>query len=139
MKSSLAYRYAAAAVLAVVLFLEYFWRFLPYSERYRPKNEPNWWVFLAIMLAAGFLLTVGMERHRFRVCTCLLGTLFAANAVLIVVDCIPDPSNHNLLPFEFAMIAVFTLPAYLGAWIASAAGRLRKPAPEISRTPTQGV
>jgi hypothetical protein len=44
---------------------------------------------------------------------------------MIVVDCIPDPTNHNLFPFEFMMIAVLTLPAYFGALLAAAVDRFR--------------
>lgn len=125
MRFSLTFRCLASAALAIVLFLIYFWRFLPYSQRLRPGHEPNWWSFLAIMFVGGFLLTLGMTRHRFRVCLCLLLTFFAANTVMIVIDCIPDPTNHNLFPFEFVMLAIFTLPAYLGAGIAAAVQRLK--------------
>jgi uncharacterized membrane protein YhaH (DUF805 family) len=121
------YRYVASAVLGVILFVFYFWSFLPYSQRMRPEHSPNWWSFLIIMLIGGFLLTFGMGRRRFWVCTCLLLTLFVANTILIVVDCIPDATNHNLAPFEFVMIAVLTLPCYLGALIATAVDRFRQP------------
>jgi uncharacterized membrane protein YhaH (DUF805 family) len=77
------------------------------------------------MLIGGFLLSLGIARRRFWVCTCLLLTLFVAHTILIVVDCIPDPTNHNLFPFEYAMIAVLTLPAYFGAIIAAAVDRFR--------------
>ena len=119
------YRHALSAVLGVILFLFYFWRFLPYSQRERPEHSPNWWSFLIIMLIGGFLLSLGLTRHRFWVPTCLLLALFVANTIMIVVDCIPDPTNHNLFPFEFMMIAVLTLPAYFGALIAAAVDRFR--------------
>jgi hypothetical protein len=119
------YRHVASAVLGLILFLFYFWRFLPYSQRERPEHSPNWWSFLIIMLISGFLLGLGMARHRFWVPTCLLLALFVANTIMIVVDCIPDPTNHNLFPFEFMMIAVLTLPAYFGALIAAAVDRFR--------------
>ena len=121
----MAYRYISSAVLGVILFLFYFWRFLPYSQRLRPDHAPNWWSFLIIVLIGGFLLSVGLTRYRFWVPTCLLLTLFVANAIMIVVDCIPDPTNHNLFPFEFLMIAILTLPAYLGAFIAAVVDRYR--------------
>jgi len=119
-------RYAAGAGLAVILFLFYFWRFVPYSQRERPEHSPNWWSFLIIMFVAGFLLTLGVESRRFWVCTSVLLTLFVANTILIVIDCIPDPTNHNLFPFEFVEIAVLTLPAYLGASVAAVVDRFRR-------------
>jgi hypothetical protein len=119
------YRHVASAVLGMILFVFYFWRFLPYSQRLRPEHSPNWWSFLIIVLIGGFLLSLGLTRRRFWVPTCLLLTLFVANAIMIVIDCIPDPTNHNLFPFEFLIIAVLTVPAYFGAFIAAAVDRVR--------------
>jgi hypothetical protein len=111
------YRHVASAILGVVLFLLYFKPFLPYSQR----GSPNLWPFLIIVLISGFLLSLGLTRHRFWVPTCLLLTLFAGNFILVVVDSITDTfDRHNLLPFEFIFIAVLTLPAYFGALIAAA-------------------
>ena len=121
---SLGARYLASAALGIVLFLFYGWRFLPYSERER--HEPNWWVYLALMVAAGYLLTMGLRRKRFRVCHVLLLTLCLANAVLITIDCSEDPTNHNLMPFEFVMIALATLPAYAGAGIGALVERVTR-------------
>ena len=119
------YRYLASAILGLILFAIYIWRFLPYSERMRPEHAVSWWPFLAVLFIAGLALTLGVARGRFRVCNCLLLTMFAANIVLIVIDCIPDRTNHNLMPFEFLFIAVLTLPMYLGAALAAGIGRLR--------------
>lgn len=118
--SDMTYRYVASAILGVVLFLFYFQPFLPYSQR--PELSPKWWLFLIIVLISGFLLSLGLARRRFWVVpTCLLLTLFVANAIMIVVDTITDPiDRHNLLPFEFIFIALLTLPAYFGALIAVA-------------------
>ena len=121
----MAYRYVASSILGVILFVFYFWRFLPYSERMRPGHSPSWWSFMVIVLIGGFLLSLGLGRRRFWVPSCLLLTLFVANTIMIVVDCIPDPTNHNLFPFEFLIIAVLTLPAYFGAMIAAAVDRFR--------------
>jgi 4-amino-4-deoxy-L-arabinose transferase-like glycosyltransferase len=123
--SRITYRYVASVVLGVILFAFYFHPFVPYSQRMRSEHSSSLWSFMVIVLIAGFLLSLGLVRRHFRVPTCLLLTLFLANAILIVVDCIPDPTNHNLFPFEFAMIAVLTLPAYLGAWIAAVVDRFR--------------
>ena len=110
---SLGARYLASAALGIVLFVFFIWRFLPYSERNR--QDPNLWMLLGVMAAGGFLLTLGMKSKRFRVCHVLLLTMWVANAVLIAVDCSDDPTNHNLAPFEFIIIALGTLPAYAGA------------------------
>jgi hypothetical protein len=77
------------------------------------------------VLIGGFLLSLGLQRRRFWVPTCLLLALFVADAILIVIDWIPDPTSHNLFPFEFLGIAVVTLPAYVGALIAAAVDRFR--------------
>jgi uncharacterized membrane protein YphA (DoxX/SURF4 family) len=117
------YRHVASAILGVVLFLFYFQPFLPYSQR--AQHSPNWWPFLIIVTIGGFLLSLGLARRRFSVPTCLLLTLFIANAILIVVDWTTDATDHNLFPFEFIFIALLTLPAYFGALVASAIDRFR--------------
>jgi hypothetical protein len=119
------YRHVASAILGVVLFLFYFHPFLPYSQRVRPENSPNWWPFLIIVFIGGFLLSLGVERRRFLLPTCLLLALFAGNAILIVVDWITEAADHNLFPIEFIFIAVLTLPAYFGALIAAAVDRFK--------------
>ena len=58
-------RYLASVALAIILFLNFFWHFMPYSQRSLPERQPNWWWFLAIMLAGGFLLTLGMTTASF--------------------------------------------------------------------------
>ena len=109
----MSYRYAASAIVGAVLFLFYFHPFLPYSQR--SQLSPNLWPFLVTALICGFLLSLGLTRRRFWVPTCLLLTLFAANAILIVVDSITGAVDHNLFPFEFLFIALLTSPAYFGA------------------------
>jgi len=118
------YRYVASAILGLVLFLFYFQPFLPYSQR--AQHSPNWWPFLIIVSIGGFLLSLGLALRRFwTVPTCLLFTLFAANAVLIVADSITGAADHNLFPLEFIFIALLTLPAYLGALLSVATGWFR--------------
>jgi hypothetical protein len=119
------FRHLASAALGLILFVFYFWRFLPYSQRMRAEDSTSWWSFLIIALISGFLLSLGVTYRRYWVPTCMLLALFAANAIMIVIDCIPDPTNHNLFPFEFLMIAVMTLPAYFGAFLAAAVDQFR--------------
>lgn len=107
--------YAASAIVGAVLFLIYFQPFLPYSQRGQFSLH-DWWPFPVIALICGFLLSLGLTRHRFWVPTCLLLTLFAANAILIVFD----SADHNLYPIEFLFIALLASPAYFGALLGAA-------------------
>jgi hypothetical protein len=116
--SDMSYRYVASAIVGAVLFLFYFHPFLPYSQR--SQLSPNWWPFLVTTLIFGFLLSLGLTRRRFWVPTCLLLTLFAANAILIVVDSITGAVDHNLFPIEFLFIALLTSPTYFGALLGAA-------------------
>jgi hypothetical protein len=56
----------------------------------------------------------------------MLGAFFLANACLILSDCAADPTDHNLWPFEFVIIAVSMAPAYVGAGISSYIDRIRR-------------
>jgi hypothetical protein len=113
----MSYRYAASVIVGAVLFLFYFQPFLPYSQR--SQFSPHWWPFPIIALICGFLLSLGLTCSRFWVPTSLLLTLFAANAILIVVDSITGAVDHNLFPIEFLFIALLVSPAYFGAVIAA--------------------
>jgi len=76
-------------------------------------------------LLCGFLLSLGLTRRRFWVPTCLLLTLFAANAILIVVDSLSGAVDHNLFPIEFLFIALLASPAYFGALLGAAVDWLK--------------
>ena len=78
------YRYVTSAFVGVVLFFLFFQPFLPYSRR--SQFSLGWWPFPVVALLCGFLLSLGLKRRRFWVPTCLMLTLFAANAILIVID-----------------------------------------------------
>ena len=125
----MSYRYAASAVVGAVLFLFYFQPFLPYSQR--SQFSGHWWPFPVIALICSFLLSLGLPRHRFWIPTCLLLTLFAGYAFLIVADFITRAVDHNLFPIEFLFIGLLASPAYLGAAIGAAVdwftGRRLKP------------
>jgi hypothetical protein len=78
------------------------------------------------VLIGGFLLSLGMARDRFMVPTCLLLTLFAADVLLAIADSFTETvARHNLLPIEFIGIALVTLPAFLGSFIAAAVDRFK--------------
>ena len=107
------YRCVTSAIVGGVLFLFFFQPFLPYSQR--SQFSLRWWPFPVAALLCGFLLSLGLRRRRFWVPTCLLLTLFVANAILIVVDSIFGAVDHNLFPIEFLFIALLASPAYFGA------------------------
>ena len=119
----MSYRYAASAIVGAVLFLFYFQPFLPYSQR--NQFSPHWWPFPVTALICGFLLSLGLTSRRFWGPTCLLLTLLAAYAVLIVADSVIGAIDHNLFPIEFMFIALLTSPAYLGALLGAAIDRFR--------------
>lgn len=107
------YRYVTSASVGVVLFLLFFQPFLQYSHR--SQFSLGWWPFPVAALLCGFLLSLGLTRRRFWVPTCFLLTLFAANAILIVIDFVRGAADHNLFPIEFLFIAILASPAYVGA------------------------
>ena len=112
----------------MVLFLICFQPFTAYTKR--ANDLHNLWPFITTVLVGGFLLSLGAPNRRFLIPTFLLGTLFVANALLIVKDSIAG-TDHNLFPIEFIFITLLTLPAYLGAVLAAAVDWFRayKPTP----------
>jgi len=124
--SRLEWRYACAVFIGVMFDAVFFWKFRPYSSR-GPDLLP--WYFLPILaFVAGLLLTIAVEGKKRWIPVAMLGGFCAANACLIVADCADDPTNHNLWPFEFIMIAVAMAPAFLGAGISVLIDRARRTA-----------
>ncbi len=50
----------------------------------------------------------------------------AAILIKVIIDCIPDPTNHNLWPFEIGMAVVFDLAIFLPVWVVRILIRLSK-------------
>ena len=78
---------------------------------------------MTLLLVLGIALGVAQPRRWL-----LLGFLAVSlppvlNAINIIGDWTIDPTDHNLFPFEFAMLAFVSLPALLGAFLGS---RLRR-------------
>ena len=48
---------------------------------------------------------------------------WAGLSIVIAIDTAEDPTNHNLLPFEYIYMGALACPAYLGAAIAGAVDR----------------
>jgi cell division protein FtsW (lipid II flippase) len=119
------WRYVAAVFAGVAFHVVFIWKFLPYTPRESaPGLLPGYWLpIFAFVL--GLLLTLSLKGKKRWIPTVMLGACFLANACLIVSDCAEDPTNHNLWPFEFVIIAVAMAPAYLGAGISSLVDRVR--------------
>jgi len=122
--SSKEWRLAVAVMIGVMFDAVFFWRFQPYSSR--GHDILPGFMLPVLALLAGLLLTLGLEGRKRVVPLAMVGGFFAANACLIVADCWSDPTNHNLWPFEFAIILVATSPAFLGAGVSALIERMRK-------------
>ena len=123
---SLEWRYAVAVFVGVMFDAVFFWKFQPYATREHGPDLLPWYFLPILTFLAGLLLTLALEGKKRWVPVALFGGFSAANACLIVVDCASDPTNHNLWPFEFVMIALATAPAFVGAGISHLVGRFRK-------------
>lgn len=120
------WRMAAAVFVGVIFDVVFFWKFQPYSAREHGHDLLPGYFLPIFALLAGFLLTVGENGKTRWIPVTMFGGFCAANACLIVADCMADPTNHNLWPFEFVIIAVATAPASLGAGISVLIARARK-------------
>ena len=115
--SSKELRYALAVITGVLFDVLFFWKFQPYSVREHGHDLLPWFCEPILALAAGLLLTIGIEGKKRWVPVAMFAGFAAANACLIISDCATDLTSHNLWPLEFAVIAVATSPAFLGAGI----------------------
>ena len=116
--SSRELRYAIAVITGVLFEAVFFWKFQPYSTREHGHDLLPWYLLPILAFAAGLLLSKGIEGKKRWVPIAILAGFAAANACLVVWDCAADPTNHNLWPFEFVIIAIATSPAFLGAGVA---------------------
>jgi cell division protein FtsW (lipid II flippase) len=119
------WRYAGAIIIGVMFDAVFFWKFQPYSTREHGPDLLPWYCLPILAFIAGLLLTIALEGKKRWIPVAMFGAFCAANACLIVADCSADPSNHNLWPFEFVMIALATAPAFLGAGVSVLIGRVR--------------
>ena len=120
-------RYAAAVFIGVFFDAIFFWKFQPYAMRERGPDLLPWYFLPILTFLAGLFLTLALEGKKRWIPVAMFGGFCATNACLIVADCYADPTNHNLWPFEFVMIAAATAPAFLGAGISVLIDRARKP------------
>jgi hypothetical protein len=110
-------RYACAVFLGVLFDCIFFWKFQPYTTREHGPDLLPWYLLPIFTFLAGLFLTIALDGKKRWIPVAIFGGFCAANACLIVADCSADPTNHNLWPFEFVMIADATAPAFLGAGI----------------------
>ena len=101
------------------------YQFLSYAER-NNLSPTNYLALMLLALAIGYLATLGATNSRYRIVHCMLGGVFVAHMLVIAIDLHEDPTNHNLLPFEFVMLAIVASPGYVGAKMAQWAERFKK-------------
>ena len=127
--SSREWRLAAAFAVGVILDAVFFWKFQPYATREHGHDFLPWYFLPILTFVAGLLLTLAFAGKKRSIPTAMFVGFCVANACLIVADCLADPTNHNLWPFEFVIIALATAPAFLGAGISALIARSRSSAP----------
>lgn len=115
--SSKELRYALAVMAGVIFDAVFFWKFQPYSMREHGHDLLPWYFLPILALLAGLLLTIRIDGKKRWVPVAMMAGFAAANVCLITADCAADPTNHNLWPFEFVIIALATSPAFVGAAI----------------------
>ena len=120
------WRYASAVFIGVVLDAVFFWKFRPYNTREHGPDLLPWYCLPILTFLTGLLLTITVEGKKRWIPVAMLCGFSAANACLIVADCSADPTNHNLWPFEFAIIVAATSPAFVGAGISRLIERMRR-------------
>ncbi|HEX7729899.1 MAG TPA: hypothetical protein VF392_12740 [Terracidiphilus sp.] len=120
------WRLAGSVCIGVIFDAIFFWKFQPYSVREHGHDLLPAYALPILVLIAGLLLTLGCEGKKRWVPVAMLGGLCAAHACLIVADCAADPTNHNLWPLEFVIIAIAMAPAFLGAGVSVLIERSRR-------------
>jgi hypothetical protein len=100
-----------------IAYLATLFRGLSYSER-NNLTFASYLVFALLLLAAGFGVAFGQPRPRFALASWAVAGVWAGHAWVINLDWRVDPTDHNLLPFEFVLLAIAASPAYLGVALA---------------------
>ncbi len=115
--------YALAVMIGVLFEAVFFWKFQPYTAREHGHDLLPWYLLPILAFLAGLVLTAGIDGKKRWVPVAIFAGFAVANACLIVADCATDPTNHNLWPFEFVIIALATSPAFLGAGVSGILAR----------------
>ena len=72
---------------------------------------------MAGALVGALLLSRNVRTHRYRIAGAMLGGMFVIHAAVISNDWKTDPTDHNLLPFEFVILGILVSPAFVGSAI----------------------
>jgi drug/metabolite transporter (DMT)-like permease len=118
-------RTIVALVAGSVAYLLILFRFLSYSERNKLSGDV-YLTFAAVALVIGFAVTLGATAGRYRTAGFVLLGVCLAHLLVIIADYQQDPTSHNLMPFEFAILCVVAAPAYAGAGIAHIVDYIRR-------------
>ncbi|MSV34377.1 MAG: hypothetical protein EXQ47_02090 [Bryobacterales bacterium] len=116
-------RKIAALCAGALAYLAILYRFLSYTERNRMHAGP-YLLFAGVALLIGFLLALGEAKSRSRIAGYVVLGTWIGLSIVIAIDTAEDPTNHNLLPFEYIYMGVLACPAYLGAALAGAVDRV---------------
>lgn len=108
------WRLAGATLLGALAYTATLYRFLDYHTR-NSLGTDAYVAFGLAVLVGGFLATVGTGKDRQKIANSLLVGVMIAHAAVIAVDLQKDPTDHNLLPFEFVILGICATPAYVGA------------------------
>ena len=119
-------RRALACVAGGAAYIGTLYRFLSYAERNRLSFD-SFLALGALVLGIGFAVGLGLKSRRYTTAGFVLLGVWAAHAVVVFVDMQKDPTDHNLLPFEFILLGVYAVPAYVGAAVAHLVDFLRTP------------
>jgi hypothetical protein len=118
-------RSAAAFVAGVIVYLATLYRGLSYTQRLSLSGT-SYLVFAGLLLFMGSILTVGLKIARYRIASWIIAGVWVGHIVVVKWDWQADPTNHNLLPFEFIILAIVALPAYIGVAVTRLIPRLRR-------------
>lgn len=113
----IALRYLASAAIGVALYCFWYHPWIPYGHREGSQSASEFFLAMAGALVTALLLSRNARPHRYRIAGAMLGAIFVIHAAVISKDCKTDPTDHNLLPFEFVILGILVSPAFLGSAI----------------------
>lgn len=114
-------RSAAAFASGVIVYLATLYRGLSYTQRLSLSGT-SYLVFVCLLLVMGSILTVGLRFTRYRIASWMIAGVWVGHIVVVKWDWQVDPTSHNLLPFEFIILGIVSLPAYVGVAVTHATG-----------------
>jgi uncharacterized membrane protein YphA (DoxX/SURF4 family) len=113
----IALRYLASAATGVALYCLSYHPWIPYAHREGSQSINGFLLAMAGSFLAALLLSWNVRPHRYRIAAAMLAGMFVIHAAVISTDWKTDPTDHNLLPFEFIILGMLVSPAFLGSAI----------------------